>query len=33
MRWAGHLASTGERRYAYRMMVGNPKEKRLLEIP
>jgi hypothetical protein len=33
MRWAGHVGSTGEKINAYRMVVGKPKEKRLLGIP
>jgi hypothetical protein len=26
MRWAGHIAGMGERRNAYRILVGKPKE-------
>ena len=33
MRWAGHVARMGERRGVYRVLVGKPKEKRLLERP
>jgi hypothetical protein len=30
MRWAGHVARIGETRNAYRLLVGNPEEKRPL---
>ena len=30
MRWAGHVARMGERRGAYRVLVGKPEGKRLL---
>ena len=30
MRWAGHVACTGERRGAYRALVGKPEERRPL---
>jgi hypothetical protein len=30
MRWAGHVARMGEKRNAYRILVGNPEGKRLL---
>jgi hypothetical protein len=33
MRWAGHVARTGEKRNAYRILVGMPEGKRLLGIP
>jgi hypothetical protein len=33
MRWAGHLARMGEKRNAYRLLVGKPEEKRPLGIP
>jgi hypothetical protein len=33
MRWTGHAAQMGERRNAYRILVGKPKERRLLEKP
>jgi hypothetical protein len=33
MRWAGHVACTGERRNVYRVLVGNPDGKRILERP
>jgi hypothetical protein len=33
MRWAGHVAPTGERRGAYRVLLGKPKGKRLLGRP
>jgi hypothetical protein len=29
MRWAGHVARTGEERKMYRVLVGNPEGKRL----
>jgi hypothetical protein len=28
MRWAGHVAQMGEKRNAYRLLVGKPEEKR-----
>jgi hypothetical protein len=28
MRWVGHVAHTGEIRNAYRILVGNPEEKK-----
>jgi hypothetical protein len=28
MRWAGHVVRTGDRRRAYRVLVGRPQEKR-----
>jgi ribosomal protein S16 len=28
MRWAGHVARMGEKRNAYRILVGNPEKKR-----
>jgi hypothetical protein len=31
--WAGHVASTGERRGAYRILVGKPERKRPLGRP
>jgi hypothetical protein len=31
MRWAGHVALTGEKRTAYRILVGKPEGKRPLE--
>jgi len=31
MRWVGHVARTGERRGAYRVLVGEPEGKRPLE--
>jgi hypothetical protein len=31
MRWAGHVAPMGEKRDAYRILVGKPEEKRSLE--
>jgi hypothetical protein len=31
IRWAGHVALMGERRYAYRVSVGKPEERRPLE--
>jgi hypothetical protein len=31
MRWAGHVARMGEKRNAYRVLVGNPEGKRPLE--
>jgi hypothetical protein len=30
MRWTGHVASMGEKRNAYRLLVGKPEGKRLL---
>jgi hypothetical protein len=33
MRWAGHVASMGEKRNAYRNLVGKPEGKRSLERP
>jgi hypothetical protein len=33
MRWAGHVAWLGEKRNAYRILVGKPEGKRLLGIP
>jgi hypothetical protein len=33
MRWAGHVARTGERRSVYRILVGKPKGKRALGRP
>ena len=33
MRWAGHVARTGERRGAYRILVGKPEGKRPLGRP
>jgi hypothetical protein len=33
MRWAGHLARMGEKRNAYRILVGMPEEKRPLGRP
>ena len=33
MRWAGHAASMGERRGAYRVLVGNPEGRRPLGRP
>jgi hypothetical protein len=33
MRWAGHVALTGERRSVYRVLVGKPRGKRYLEGP
>jgi hypothetical protein len=33
MRWAGHVARMGEKRNAYRVLVGNPKEKGPLGKP
>jgi hypothetical protein len=33
MRWTGHVARLGEKRNAYRMLVGNPEGKRPLERP
>jgi hypothetical protein len=33
MRWAGHVARMGERRFAYRALVGNPEDEWPLERP
>jgi hypothetical protein len=33
MRWAGHVAQMGEKRTAYRILVGNPEGKRPLGKP
>jgi hypothetical protein len=33
MRWAGHVARMGERRNAYRLLVGKPQGKRSLGRP
>jgi hypothetical protein len=33
MRWTEHVARIGEKRYAYRLLVGKPKGKRLLGRP
>jgi hypothetical protein len=33
MRWAGHVARMGERRNAYRLLVGKPEGKRPLGRP
>jgi hypothetical protein len=33
MRWAGHVASTGEGRGAYRILVGRPEGRRQLGKP
>jgi hypothetical protein len=33
MRWAGHVAQMGEKRNAYRLLVGKPERKRPLERP
>jgi hypothetical protein len=33
MRWAGHVARMGEKRNAYRLLVGKPEGKRLLGRP
>jgi hypothetical protein len=33
MRWAGHVARMGEKRNAYRLLVGKPKGKRPLASP
>jgi hypothetical protein len=33
MRWAGHVARTGEKRNAYRILLGKPEEKRPLGRP
>jgi hypothetical protein len=33
MRWAGHVARMGEKRNAYRVLVGKPERKRPLQKP
>jgi hypothetical protein len=33
MRWVGHVARIGEKRNAYRILVGKPERKRPLERP
>jgi hypothetical protein len=33
LRWAGHVPRMGETRNAYRILVGKPEGKRLLERP
>jgi hypothetical protein len=33
MRWAGHIARMGEKRNAYRLLVGKPEGKRPLRRP
>jgi hypothetical protein len=33
MRWAGHVVRMGEKRNAYRLLVGKPEEKRPLGRP
>jgi hypothetical protein len=33
MRWAGHVAQRGEKRNAYRLLVGKPEGKRPLGRP
>jgi hypothetical protein len=33
MRWLGHVARMGEKRNAYRILVGKPEGKRTLRIP
>jgi hypothetical protein len=33
MRWAGHVARRGEKRNAYRLLVGKPERKRPLRRP
>jgi hypothetical protein len=33
MRWAGHVARIGEKRHAYRILVGEPEGKRPLGSP
>jgi hypothetical protein len=33
MRWAGHVAQMGEKRNAYRILVGNPEGRRPLGRP
>jgi hypothetical protein len=32
MRWAGHVARMGEKRNAYKLLVGKPEGKRALEV-
>jgi hypothetical protein len=32
-RWAGHVARMGEKKYAYRILVGRPEGRRQLERP
>jgi hypothetical protein len=33
MRWAGHVVRIGEKRYMYRLLVGEPEGKRPLRRP
>jgi len=33
MRWVGHVAHIGKRRYVYRVLVGKPEGRRPLEKP
>jgi hypothetical protein len=33
MRWTGHVACMGEKRGAYRVLVGKPEERGHLEVP
>jgi hypothetical protein len=33
MRWAGHVVQIGEKKNAYRILVGNPEERRPLGRP
>jgi hypothetical protein len=33
MRWAGHVATMGEMRNAYRILIGKPQRKRPLKRP
>jgi hypothetical protein len=33
MKWAGHVARMGEKRYSYRILVGNPEGKRPVGRP
>jgi hypothetical protein len=33
MRWTGHVTDMGEKRNAYRILVGNPEGSRPLERP
>jgi hypothetical protein len=33
MRWAGHVAQIGEKRNAYRLLVGNPERQKPLRRP
>jgi hypothetical protein len=33
LKWAGHVAHIGERRGAYRVLMGKPEGRRLLERP